>query len=343
MKRRPRRRATPKEIRAGGGTGWREEGRVADWALKREREKERWRVMQMALVILAAGMGSRYGGLKQMEGFGPQGETLLEYSLYDARLAGFERVVCVIRRDMEDLFREKVLARFPAGWDTRLVFQDTVLADGRGAGRSKPWGTAHALRCGLEAVEGPFLVMNADDFYGRKAFAQAAGFLRGPGRAGTDYGLIAYRVDRTLSPAGQVSRGVCQVSPEGWLEGIRETHRLEWKTEGIQFTDTTDGRTYSLARDTPVSMNLLAFNPTLGPAVEAGWDEFLAGKGNDPKAEFGIPDALQRVLQSGAGRIRVLPTEETWMGVTHPDDRPHVEAGLRERVGRGEYPSPLAP
>ncbi len=302
--------------------------------------------MKRTLVILAAGMGSRYGGLKQMEGFGPQGETLLEYSVYDAIRSGFARAVFVIQRKMETAFAETVGRRLEEKIEVALAFQDPELRPEETAQagcrpeREKPWGTGHALRSALPAVNEPFLVMNADDFYGRGAFEEAAEFLGEASREGGTFGLVGYQLGRTLSPHGQVSRGVLNLSEGMLLRGIEERHQIERKTEGIQYLDTDTNIRYRLGGRALVSMNLLALTPEINPVVEAAWMNFLKEDGGDPKAEFGVPDVMEAAMEAGH-RIRVIPTEEGWMGVTHADDAESVRAGLRHRVGEGQYPDPL--
>lgn len=302
--------------------------------------------MERSLIILAAGMGSRYGGLKQMEGFGPNGETLLEYSVYDALECGFGRAVFVIRKDMEETFRETVAARLAGKIEMELVFQEPDLDAGEAAqaggvrDREKPWGTGHALLTALPAVAEPFLVMNADDFYGRGAFREAAAFFEDPARDSRTFGLVGYRLGLTLSPHGQVSRGVLEHSEAMLLRGIEERHQIERKTEGIQYLDTKTNVRYGLDVRTPVSMNLLALTPEVRPVVESAWMDFLGERGGEPGAEFGIPDVLASAMAEGYA-IRVIPTEESWMGVTHPDDAESVREGLRRRVEAGQYPDPL--
>lgn len=301
--------------------------------------------MEMSLMILAAGMGSRFGGLKQMQGFGPHGETLLEYSVYDALRCGIRHAVFIIRESMEQDFQEKVVDRLKGRIETDLVFQEpeltaeeTALA-GSIRERSKPWGTGHALKVGLEAVRGPFLVLNADDFYGSGALAAGAAFLE-KSSTGFSHALVAYRLDRTLSPHGTVSRGVLAVDESGRLTGIRERHQIERKTEGIQYLDARTKIKYRLGGETQVSLNLLGLRPEVGVPLEQAWRQFLQNDAAVPGAEFGIPDVLSAALEANQN-IAVVGTGESWMGVTHPDDAAWVRHALQERVDAGVYPAPL--
>ncbi len=292
---------------------------------------------------MAAGMGSRYGGLKQVEGFGPAGETLLEYSVYDALKAGFTQATFIIRKEMEDIFRQSIVSRFQGKIDVKLVFQenelsadDAALAGGQ-PNRKKPWGTGHAMMTGLAVQEGPFLVMNADDFYGASAFASAAAFFQSIQGVSGEYGIVGYEIIRTLSPNGAVSRGVLACDANGFLEGIKEHHGVERKTEGVQFLDSETEMKYILGKRTLVSMNLLALTPEISAVAKAAWRQFLQKDGLREGSEFGVPDILEAVIKMGMGKIHVVPTEADWMGVTHPDDAPSVRQGLLNL----DYPSPL--
>lgn len=304
--------------------------------------------MENALVIMAAGLGSRYGGLKQMEGFGPAGERILEFSVFDAIRAGFGSAVFIIRKDMESDFREQVLVRFQNRIPCKLVFQPTELspaeadiAGGAPAGRTKPWGTGHALLCALQQIDSPFLLMNADDFYGPESFRQAAEFFESTPEETDQHAIIAYNLSRTLSRFGTVSRGVIETDAEGNLLGITERHKIERKTEGIIYEDPESGRTYILGRNTPVSMNLMALKPSVRPVAEKAWKTFLENSAHMAQAEFGVPDVLETLRTRPGSTIKVLNTPESWMGVTHPDDAPSVREGLKQQTDSGTYPSPL--
>jgi len=302
--------------------------------------------MNKSLLILAAGMGSRYGGLKQMEGFGPNGETLLEYGIFDALRHGFRRAVFVIRKDMERDFRERVTAKFEDRIEVELVFQDRELSaeEGSLAGavpeRTKPWGTGHALLTGLSRLSEPFLVLNADDYYGSNAFMKGVAFLDGAAAEAPHFALLAYRLDRTLSPHGQVSRGIVERDDRSRLTGIREQHEIERKTEGIQYLDAKTGVKYILGGETPVSMNLLAMTPAVETFARSAWEEFLAARGSEANAEFGIPDILSAIVRNGE-TVTVVLTDEKWMGVTHVEDAAFVRDGLRKKIKAGIYPERL--
>lgn len=295
--------------------------------------------MQLTLVVLAAGMGSRYGGLKQVDPMGPSGETVLDYSVHDAVRAGFDRVLFIIRRDFEAEFRAAVGARFAGRARVDYVFQALdALPEGHvlPAGRVKPWGTGHAVWCAREALDGPFAVVNADDFYGAGSFSRLGAFLRAAAAAkagAPEYAMVGFRLANTLSEHGAVSRGVCAVGAGGVLSGIEEH-------TGILASEVGAGRKYN--SDTIVSMNCWGFTADFLPRLDARWREFLAAHGTSEKTEFYLPFAVNDLLRSGAVRVRVLPTDDQWFGVTYREDKPRVQAAIRALVDAGAYPSPLA-
>jgi|688.fasta_scaffold174635_2 dTDP-glucose pyrophosphorylase len=295
--------------------------------------------MHLTLVILAAGMGSRYGGLKQLDGVGPAGETVLDYAVFDARRAGFTRVLFVIRRDFEDQFRTQVGARYAGVLQVDYAFQAvTDLPDGRvpPPERVRPWGTGHALWCARAQLAGPFAVINADDFYGRDSFDRLARFLaegqHGLGPEAARCAMVGFRLANTLSEHGTVSRGVCE------LVG----RRLERVTEhtGIAATEVGAGRRYS--GEEVVSMNCWGFSPAVLPLLDRRLRAFLAERGADLKAEFYLPEAVSGMVAAGEATVEVLETTSAWFGVTYREDRPRVEAALRSLVASGEYPERLA-
>lgn len=298
--------------------------------------------MKPALVVMAAGMGSRYGGLKQIDPVGPDGECVLEYALFDALRAGFGRVVFIVRRDIEAAFRETICSRLPGHLPVDIVRQE--LDDLPGGfrpppGRTKPWGTGHAIWCCREAVREPFGVINADDFYGRDAFVRLA---RGLGDAvGTPatYVLVGYRLDRTLSPHGRVSRGVCDVSAQGLLRGVVEKTGVFHGPDGVVSEE--DGRTVPLSPDTIVSMNMWGFTPGLFSILDEALRDFLARSGGAPSSEFFIPSVIDAMIQQNKGRVMVVPTASRWMGMTYPDDRAQVRSGVAALAEQGDYPRPL--
>ncbi len=294
--------------------------------------------MQLTLVVLAAGMGSRYGGLKQVDPMGPSGETVLDYSVYDAVRAGFDRVLFIIRRDFEAEFRAAVGSRFEGKVKVDYVFQALdALPEGHGlpAGRQKPWGTGHAVWCAREAVDGPFAVVNADDFYGAGSFARLATFLRAAAAARKsppEFAMVGFRLANTLSEHGAVSRGVCAVGADGVLAGIEEH-------TGILAAEVGAGRKYD--PDTIVSMNCWGFTADFLPRLDSRWRAFLAEHGTSEKTEFYLPFAVNDLLAAGEAGVHVLPTDDQWFGVTYREDKPRVQAAIAALVGSGAYPSPL--
>jgi len=297
------------------------------------------------LLVLAAGMGSRYGGLKQLDPMGPSGETLLDYSVFDALRAGFGRVVFVIRRDFEADFRERIGRRYEARTDVDYVYQQLdLLPQGYTvpAERQKPWGTGHAIWCAREKVATPFAAINADDFYGAAAYRALAGFFqRPPGKQGlVDFSMVGYRLGNTLSEHGTVARGVCTVGADGYLTRVVECTGIE-KADGGARQKLPDGSFATFTRNEPVSMNFWGFTPEVFPLLEAGLKEFLRNNQNDPKAEFYIPLAVADMIAAGAARVSVLPTDSAWFGVTYREDKPLVTASIARLVEAGEYPSNL--
>jgi MobA-like NTP transferase domain len=303
--------------------------------------------MSISLLVLAAGLGSRYGGLKQLDPVGPAGETLLDYAVFDAVRAGFGRIVFVIRHDFAAEFREKFGARYAGRVAIDYVFQSLdALPPGftPPAGREKPWGTGHAVWCAREAVRENFAVINADDFYGAEALQKLAGFLHEsripdlksqirPGRPpSAGFALAGYRLANTLSAHGSVSRGVCEVGADGSLASITEATNLSP-------ADVGPGRKFS--GNEVVSMNCWGFTPALFPALDAQLAEFLRDHGGQAKAEFYLPAAVSVMIARREASGRVLPTANTWFGVTYREDKPRVQAALAELVRRGEYPEKL--
>jgi UTP-glucose-1-phosphate uridylyltransferase len=291
--------------------------------------------MSLSLVVLAAGMGSRYGGLKQIDPVGPGGETVLDYAVFDALRAGFTRVVFVIRRDFEALFREKIGARYTGRATVDYVFQSLdALPAGftPPAGREKPWGTGHAVWCAREAVRENFAVINADDFYGADSFRQLAGFLRATPATEAAFAMVGFRLANTLSEHGTVARGVCTADTVGRLQSIVEQ-------TGIAAEEVGPGRKY--AGDTLVSMNCWGFTPALFGGLDAQFREFLTARGAELKAEFYLPASVSTMIARREATARVLPTESTWFGVTYREDKPRVEAAIAELVRAGTYPARL--
>jgi NDP-sugar pyrophosphorylase family protein len=277
-------------------------------------------------------MGSRYGGLKQVDPVGPSGETLLDYAVFDAIRAGFGRIVFLIRTDIEAVFREKIGARYQGRLAVDYAFQSAGDLPGGcppAPGREKPWGTGHAVWCARSAIRGNFAAINADDFYGADAYVRLAGFLKEA--EGMDFAMVGYPLAQTLSEHGSVSRGIC-ATDGGWLKTVVEH-------TGIQKSEVGPGLQY--AGTETVSMNCWGFTPGVFPLLETALRTFLAARSGDPKAECYLPESVGRFIAQGLARVCVLPTSAEWFGVTYRDDKPRVAAALAERVRRGEYPKNL--
>lgn len=281
------------------------------------------------LLILAAGVGSRYGGLKQIDGMGPGGEAILEYSVYDAIRAGFGKVVFVIRKDIEADFRDKVGRRVEKHIHTEYAFQelDTALEWlPEKPHREKPWGTGHAILVARKFISEPFATVNADDFYGADAFRALADFLTtecSPQR----YGMVAYQLSNTLSENGAVSRGVCTINNAGLLTDVVERTKIQRMEHGIHFTDGT-GASHLLADHTPVSMNLWGLHHSIMDELESQFREFVGKNTGNPKAEFFIPTVINNLLNAGKITLRVLHSDSQWYGVTYPEDKQTVQQAL---------------
>lgn len=299
--------------------------------------------MALTLVVLAAGVGSRYGGPKQIDRVGPGGATLLDYAAFDARRAGFERVVLVVREGMEAEMREAVGDRISRHLPVAYAVQESALPDGFAAppGRTKPWGTGHATLAAAALVDGPFAVINADDFYGARSYGVLAEFLRRAPEAGLpEYALVGFQLRTTLSPDGPVSRGVCEVDASGHLASIREVLKIEPDGADARWQDEA-GRWQPLPGTTPVSLNFWGFTPAFLAALREGFTRFLAHAQHSPSAEYYLLSAVQDLVGSGRARLRVLAGGGPWSGLTYPGDRPRLVSMLEQQVARGEYPREL--
>ncbi|MDE6382990.1 MAG: nucleotidyltransferase [Paramuribaculum sp.] len=300
--------------------------------------------MKPTLFVLAAGMGSRYGGLKQLDGVGPHGETIMDYSIYDALKTGFGKVVFVIRKDFEQDFREKVMSKYEGHVPVEVVFQSTDdLPEGYTcpADRTKPWGTNHAVLMGKDAIKEPFAVINADDFYGRNAFEVIADELSRPHPEKGDYCMVGFRVGNTMTENGSVARGVCSTSPEGYLTGVIERTAISYDNDhNIVFTD-EDDKVQTLEPNTPVSMNLWGFTPDYFDYSEREFKKFLDEKIDTPKAEFFIPLCIDALIHNGEAKVKVLDTDSRWFGVTYAADRQGVVDKLAALHAEGLYPERL--
>ena len=311
------------------------------------------------VVFLAAGMSTRYGRLKQLEAVGPGGEALLDYAVFDACRAGFSRVLLIIREELEGTFRAHIEGRWPA--ELEVVFHHQKIQDLPGAEqaladpsalvpvlerREKPWGTGHALLTAQPHLPHPFVLLNADDFYGESAFAQAAEFLSGGPPTEVDriptFGLVTYTLADTLSEHGGVNRGICEVDPEGWLERVREVLEIG-EGEGGLSGRTVSGQGVLLEGPEPISTNFWIFNPAIFPLMESEFSVFLREQ-IDPtagQAEFLIPTVVNHAVREGKARVKGIPTRGRFLGITHPKDREWVMTGLKEMTEDGRYPSPL--
>ena len=297
--------------------------------------------MKPTLFVLAAGMGSRYGGLKQLDGLGPNGETIMDYSIFDAIRGGFGKVVFVIRKDFEQDFREKILSKYEKRIPVELVFQDIHdLPAGFEcpAERTKPWGTNHAVLMGKDVIKEPFAVINADDFYGRDSFAVIGRYLSElPEDATNKYCMVGYRVGNTLSESGAVARGICGTDEEGNLTSVVERTEI-MRVDGPVCYKDEEGKWQPIADNTPVSMNMWGFTPDYFQHSEAYFVDFLKENLNTPKAEFFIPLMVNKLINEKTATVKVLDTTAKWFGVTYAADRSAVVAKIQSLIDAGEYP-----
>ena len=292
------------------------------------------------LLVLAAGMGSRYGGLKQIDPVGPGGETIIDYSIFDALRAGFAKLVFVIRKDIEEAFRETVGSRFEKRVPVEYVFQSLEAIPPQftvPAGRSKPWGTTHAILAAAEVIHEPFAAINADDFYGAQGYRELAGHLTS---GSPDYAMVGFTLRNTLSEFGSVARGVCRVASDHTLQTIVELTKIERDGKGARNTD-PDGNVTELSGDEPVSMNMWAFVPRVFDQLRDSFERFLEQRGSDPKAECLIPSTVGDLVRDGQAKVKVLRTNDSWFGVTYREDRPRVIENVRALISAGVYPEKL--
>ncbi|MGO9435887.1 MAG: NDP-sugar synthase [Terracidiphilus sp.] len=297
-------------------------------------------MMDPTLLVLAAGMGSRYGGMKQLDPVGPEGETIMDYSIFDARRAGFAKVVFVIRKEIERQFKETIGSRFDKRISVEYVFQEIdklVPAHAIPPGRTKPWGTTHAILMAATAIHGPFAIINADDFYGAGSFRALADHLK----SGTpDYAMISFVLRNTLSDFGAVARGICTVDKDGCLERIVELKSIERAGRHVINAD-PDGKETKLSGDEAVSMNMWGFTPQIFPLLREHFHDFLRSNAGDLKAECYIPNTVNELISAGQARVRVLRGGESWFGVTYREDRPRALESIRRLVEGGYYPRRL--
>ncbi len=299
--------------------------------------------MKPTLFVLAAGMGSRYGGLKQLDGLGPNGETIMDYSIFDALRGGFGKVVFVIRKDFEQDFREKILSKYEGHIPCELVFQAiNDLPEGFVCpeGRTKPWGTNHAVLMGKNVIKEPFAVINADDFYGRESYAILADWLKGVEGKKNEYCMVGYRVANTLSENGTVARGVCETNEQKHLTSVVERTQIE-RRDGVVMYKEEDDTWTAIDEFSPVSMNMWGFTPDYFQYSEEQFVDFLKENSNNLKAEFFIPLVVNNLIQSGTASCTVLDTPSKWFGVTYADDRQAVVDKIQALIDSGEYPAKL--
>ena len=294
------------------------------------------------LLILAAGMGSRYGGIKQLDQFGPNGETIIDYSLFDAIRAGFGKVVFIIREELKEdfiqIFEPKLKGKIEVGYAIQGV-QSYVPKELGNIDRTKPWGTGHAMLCAWEETKTPFAVINADDFYGAEAFKTLADFLS-TNTDETVHAMVGYQVKNTLSENGTVSRGVCETDEGGYLESVVERTKILRNDAGqIVFLD--EEEPVVLGENTPVSMNFWGFMPSVFEETKNYFEAYAVQNVNSPKAEFYIPTVMSNLMTEGKGKCKVFDTSSDWFGVTYPEDKPDVQASIKKLVDAGAYPDQL--
>jgi len=300
--------------------------------------------MKPTLLIMAAGMGSRYGGLKQIEAVGPDGATLLDFSIYDALKAGFGKIVFIIRRDIEEDFKRIVGKKWESKVPVHYVFQElSLVPEGFQApgARKKPWGTGHAVWVARDAVKEPFAAINADDFYGSRAFKILAGYLSKLKRLEEPaYSMVAYKLKNTLSPHGTVSRGVCRVSPNSHLKNVVE--RLKIGKKGSILLDTDEnGKTFRLTGAEPVSMNFWGFTPALFDSLGRHFKAFLEKRGQEEKSEFILPVVIDELIRKKEAKVKVLTTNDKWIGITYPEDKEKAKEAIQSLLKKKKYPPAL--
>ncbi|MCM1178459.1 MAG: sugar phosphate nucleotidyltransferase [Bacteroidales bacterium] len=307
--------------------------------------------MKPTLLVLAAGMGSRYGGLKQMDGLGPNGETIIDYSIYDAVQAGFGKVVYIVREYFREQFEQVVKEKYSGvkcvdgqPLEFQFVVQELDRIPAKyslNPERQKPWGTAHAVLMAKDAIKEPFAVINGDDYYGKDSFRIIGDWLRAHENTTGEYAIVGFELDNTLSESGGVSRGICTADEKGQLTHVEEHHNIAMAEDGKVYGDNSRGEKVSLEGKALCSMNMWGFTPDYFEKSEAIFDKFLEKNINELKAEFYIPFAIDCMIKDGSAQTELLSTPSRWFGVTFKEDRPGVVAKFQEFADQGVYPSPL--
>lgn len=304
--------------------------------------------MKPTLLVLAAGMGSRYGGVKQIDSIGKNGECLLDFAAYDAKKSGFGKVVYIIRKDIEKDFRERLFDRVAKNFDAQYVFQtpDALLTSDelkKAADRTKPWGTIHAVLCARDAVKEPFAVINADDYYGRNAFETMGKYLSSISEDSTEHAMVGYVLKNTMSRNGSVSRGIA-TTKDGYLEKIVENTKIYYTGEnfsGSEIESNLDGKIIKMSGNETVSMNFFGFTQQAFPVFDEYWENFKKTKITDPKAEALLPVAASDIIREGRGKIKVFTSTESWFGMTYPEDKQVVKDEIAKKIASGYYPEKL--
>ncbi len=300
--------------------------------------------MKPILVVMAAGMGSRFGGVKQIVPVGQDGEIIINYSVYDAIQAGFSKVVFIIRKDIEKDFKEVIAEQIPSNIPVEYCYQelDSHVPNhiNLPTDRVKPLGTAHTIICATEAIDAPFAVINADDFYGDHPFHTMAEYLKNLDPESTEFAMMGYQLDKTLSTHGTVSRGICTVDSHGWLQKIEENLKIGYQDEKI-ITTAPDGSESELTGKEPTSMNFFGFSPAILTYLQEGFVPFLEAEQDNPKSEYLLPKEVDKLLSKGVAKMKVLPTPASWFGVTYKEDLQLAKDEMKKLAQDGTYPTPL--